>query len=322
MHQFLINFILLLLINNSFSNEDFKLSSKSYEGLFAWKKKAILNKNIMNTENDTGRYSNFFEKIGLLTTQNLNNVFDHYSDEMYLNRFGKKMHKNIHSIGITSWAKFVPAADSKYTGIFEGTPYALIRLSLAIDPKDGVFTPGIAVKFLIDGKPSVNFVAMNSVEGQKSKNFFEKSFSTKIPAATSSTLKLLESRFKKFSSIANQVGLSELSEQTYDLSKIYDGTEKNYPAVIQLRPSERYTNHFKNLKNDDQSTWYQSIIDYSNIDDEIYDVYDSNDENSAKLIGTFILTSKMTTSKYGDETLFFRHEKVTKESITSKCPFH
>ena len=42
-------------------------------------------------------------------------------------------------------------------------------------------TPGMGLKFLRDGIDSANLVAMNSVEGQASWNFFLNDFSNHIP---------------------------------------------------------------------------------------------------------------------------------------------
>ena len=53
----------------------------------------------------------------------------------------------------------------------------------------------MGVKFLRDGTDSANFVAMYSVDGQSSLNFFENSFSNHIPDAKNKALKPLERHF-------------------------------------------------------------------------------------------------------------------------------
>ena len=71
---------------------------------------------------------------------------------------------------------FIPEADTPYTGIFkEGAKNIIIRLSAlrVVDFKklkigtsgekaDGKFMPGISIKILIDGKPSVNIIGAYS----------------------------------------------------------------------------------------------------------------------------------------------------------------
>ena len=45
--------------------------------------------------------------------------------------------------------------------------------------------PGLAVKIFIEGgKPSVNFIAMHSRDGQDDRNFFREAFTNILPPAT------------------------------------------------------------------------------------------------------------------------------------------
>jgi len=62
--------------------------------------------------------------------------------------------------------KLTSSGKHPFTGIFEGADYGIVRFSAASkpDPKSN-FTPGLGLKFLRDGKNSVNLVAMNSVDG-------------------------------------------------------------------------------------------------------------------------------------------------------------
>lgn len=57
-------------------------------------------------------------------------------------------------------------------------------MSLAGKPSDTHITPGIGLKFLRDGIDSANLVAMYSVAGQDSWNFFANDFSNHIPPVT------------------------------------------------------------------------------------------------------------------------------------------
>jgi hypothetical protein len=110
--------------------------------------------------------------------------------DTFQNGFAGPRNKYIHTVGNTGTVKFVPTANSEgYTGLFKGADHAIIRMSLAIQPDqtkttaagaDGNFAPGIGLKFLRDGMPSGNLVAMYSVDGQPSWNFFEFPFSNHI----------------------------------------------------------------------------------------------------------------------------------------------
>ena len=82
--------------------------------------------------------------------------------------------KILHTVGCVAQVKFVPVEHNEgYTGIFEGADYGLMRLSSALFPntankqsaRGSDFAPGMALKFLRDGQPSCNLVAMFSVEG-------------------------------------------------------------------------------------------------------------------------------------------------------------
>ena len=57
------------------------------------------------------------------------------------------------------------------------------RLSLALEPDTEKLNtaPGMGLKFLRDGVDSANLVAMYSVDGQESWNFFKNDFSNHIP---------------------------------------------------------------------------------------------------------------------------------------------
>ncbi len=84
--------------------------------------------------------------------------------------------KFFHSVGNVAKVKFIPVENTAgFTGIFkDGADYGLIRLSLSKKPNlekstpEGAvdnYVPGFGLKFLRDGIPSANIVAMYSVNG-------------------------------------------------------------------------------------------------------------------------------------------------------------
>lgn len=104
-------------------------------------------------------------------------TIDYVSDELPQGR-----RKYIHSVGSVFSAAFTPVSNTPYTGFFEGADSLLIRISLAASPNYSNpsakaaynnFTPGHGLKYLIDGKPSANLVAMHSVNGVNSYNLFD-----------------------------------------------------------------------------------------------------------------------------------------------------
>jgi len=96
--------------------------------------------------------------------------------------------KPIHGEGISAPIEFVPVSNF-YTGIFKTGGVGILRLSRATasDP----FTPGLALKLLVDGDSSVNFHAMYSLDGQKEPNFFKNTFTTHVAPPKRFLLKIL-----------------------------------------------------------------------------------------------------------------------------------
>lgn len=70
----------------------------------------------------------------------------------------------------------------------------------------------MGLKFLRDGVPSANLVAMFSVNGQPDDwNFFSNTFVNHITPATSLKVKALEKKFSSATSFISEVGLSDFA---------------------------------------------------------------------------------------------------------------
>ena len=67
----------------------------------------------------------------------------------------------------------------------------------------------MGLKFLRDGMDSASLVAMYSVDGQPSWNFFLNDFSNHIPDITSLSLKVVGEKFSTASDFIQSVGLSD-----------------------------------------------------------------------------------------------------------------
>ena len=122
--------------------------------------------------------------------------------------------KYIHSVGVTGKVKFVSNGDSQYTGIFKGAEHGLIRMSSAAQPSGSQpLAPGFGLKFLRDGVDSANLVAMFGVNGTPGDwNFFEKSFTTHIGAASGAALEAVAAKFSTATDFIQQVGLSDIAK--------------------------------------------------------------------------------------------------------------
>ena len=121
--------------------------------------------------------------------------------------------KFIHSVGVVATAEWRSLGSHGYTGVFTGSQHVIIRMSLASqpDPQQLKTTPGIALKFLRDGVDSGNMVAMFSVDGQQSWNFFRNNFTNHIPSFQSPALFPLGAKFATATRNIQQVGLSDMA---------------------------------------------------------------------------------------------------------------
>lgn len=116
----------------------------------------------------------------------------------------KGRRKYVHSVGSAFTAKFVAEAGSPYTGLFTGADSLVLRFSLASEPdysntdSDAAFNnfiPALAVKYLIDGRPSENIFAMPGVDGIHSFNYLSEDFNTHIGASSSGAGALIAAKF-------------------------------------------------------------------------------------------------------------------------------
>ena len=83
--------------------------------------------------------------------------------------------KMTHSRGVTLKVAFKSCVDHGYTGIFKGAKNGIMRFSetTRTDPAKAMSAPGFGIKFLRDGMDSANTVAMVSLDGQPSFNYFK-----------------------------------------------------------------------------------------------------------------------------------------------------
>jgi hypothetical protein len=244
-----------------------------------------------------------------LFTEDLKVSFTEKGDVLPEKRF-----KIIHTVGAIAKAEFIPIKEKHpYSGIFKsGNNNVLIRLSVAIKPDtskatpEGAiknFIPGIAIKFLVDGKPSENLVAMWSTSGQASWNFFKFDLTPQfdIPDETDDKDKFVSTKFSEVTYMISTLGLKPLSA----VNDKGEAAEKpSYPFKLIFKPNKELRSKYKDEFEKDFIEQFVEIP--PNYD--LYDVYaiETPDCNENK-IGTIRLTSKLTPSKFGDLELFFSH---------------
>jgi hypothetical protein len=281
-------------------------SSKDYQALYAMEKQTIL-WNFINLDQQSSEWPE-------------SNLIDMLSDKQELtfqengDTLPEGRQKIIHSVGVVAKAKFTPVKGNPYTGILKsGSNEVLIRLSTAKDPKPvdpkpaGAlhrFIPGIALKFLIDGRPSTNLVAMHSSSGQSSWNFFKHEFSTSFDIPyhnVSFAEKLQNSKFCMLNNFISTISTRELCSITNYGKEVEDVKHPfklifKAPEDVQIRGNEWfYQDYIKSVTKFKEGT-------------ELFEVYAVEEPECEKvLVGHIVLTSKFTTSKFGDERLFFKH---------------
>lgn len=227
---------------------------------------------------------------------NLSPSFDHESDELPDGRA-----KILHSNGSVGKITFIPKNDHPFTGIYKTGAIGLARLSLAMPASNTTFVPGMAVKFLIDKHSSLNILAINSLEGQgENWNFFAKDFSNKIAHPTGKILRAIELIFQWTHDPANELSLWRLAAWNRD----------GQPAGIPIYPERIYFKPASDVQNviaaDSRDDFRSSLLLISlGPLYEVYGLYQGNEYH----IGTLMLESELLASQYGDNNLFFQHQR-------------
>jgi len=176
---------------------------------------------------------------------------------------------------------------------------------------------------------------MYALDGQDSWNFFKNDFSNHIPAISAASFKVIGLKFSTATDYIQTMGLKDLGE--FDCR---GGKEQNpnYPFQLIFKPNEELRKKYS----DDFKVDYLEQLKAVPTNYELYDVYAISEPGySAEKIGTFTSTSKLVSSNWGDETLFFRHNYIDLDvedhpswekylpkfslfgsSSKKSCPFH
>ena len=194
--------------------------------------------------------------------------------------------------------------------MFKGADAGFARLSVAkpVDTETPNMAPGMGVKLLRDGHDSANFVCMFSVDGQDSLDFFANDFVNHIPDIKSISLKPLEARFATATDYIQVVGLSEMASYTQDgqaeeaavfpwSMRFVPGGTTSFPSTV----ANGYTDFRTDLASIPSGT-------------TLYTVYamDAPKElgGTETKIAEVVTASELTTSNWGDEKMYFRHERM------------
>lgn len=222
--------------------------------------------------------------------------------------------KAIHAHGSVAKVKFIPTADTPLTGLFTGADYGLLRLSLTGNPSDRGFAPGLALKLLVDGKPSENFSALVSLTGQgNNSNFFAHEFSNIVPVVNQLGPRLINLIFRRVSQFPTRLYLADLSKVDQHGQTV---ANPRYPAQVFLvpHPNVQFSETSKRDFREDLATIAPETRLFSVYGVESSQIGDTalgkpEARQKAQLIGQIQTTSQFVCSSYGDSRLFFRHQR-------------
>lgn len=298
--------ISLVLCCATFGRADEALLPADYESKTAENKFDLLMDHVKATEGTAGNFPNPVGYFQFIVQDDLAPTCDEYSDLIPYNH-----EKRIHSVGPVAAMELTSTGDHPYTGLFQtGTPHALVRLSVATKPLFGRTIPGLAVKFLRDGMPSANFVAMYSLDGQPGGNFFENSFTNQVNSTTSIAKRLIFNKFADVSDPAEAVGLSDIAAYNVDGTKVKAPV---FPAEIILMPNEDLKERFAGAPatQEDLDAQFQSVP----VNTALYTVHARATPTASETqhIGTMRITSTLMSTSFGDDNLFFRHQRLDED---------
>jgi len=284
-----------------------EVHSPSYLGLSATEKAQRIWKNCEDTKT-SGEWLSSLDLLGELMLKSMCPSFFTPGDELPdIKNVTRK--KAIHTVGTVGRVEWRNLGGHNYTGIFQGAQHGIIRPSLAMEPNEEKLktVPGFGLKFLRDGIDSANLVAMYSVNGQESWNFFKNDFSNHIPEIDLTSI-ALAAKFSTATRNIRQVGLSDWGLYGEDGTKV---TNPLFPYKLRFRPTGEF--------------WFsETYVRPVNEDlvaipsgSTLYQVYAQ--DKPTELGGTetriadLVLVSEMITSLWGDQGLFFRHQDMAED---------
>lgn len=228
----------------------------------------------------------------------LSKSFDHTADEMPRGRA-----KVIHPLGTTGAVAWRPLPN-RYTGVFRTGGTGFARLSLAGDPNLLGFTPGMGLKILVSGKPSVNLQVMYSLDGQgENRDFFSNAFSNEIDPPSSLLLKPLAFLFSLVNDPPTYLAVDHFASVN---SRGQTISNPIAPYSLHFHPHADVSGRFsENSKQD-----FRRQLGTLNPGTVLYQIVARQSKGTEdELIGELVLMSPFVASEYQDQKLFFQHHR-------------
>ncbi len=240
----------------------------------------------------------------------LERAFTNSTDE--LDRGRKKL---LHPYGSLVQVRFdrAPTDDSchtEYTGLWSADSLvALARLGWGQDPKALGYVPGVALKFFIAGRSSVNLHLIPSLQGGEDPNYFAQAPTNVLPSPMAGAIKALVKYFKLF---ADQ----PLRLQLDHVAKVYaDGTtlaasDAVAPYQIVLEPTAQARQLYQAELDLQPGVDFRVALEAIPSGTPLYDVLVTASATGCKeRLGRLTTSSEFRASQWGDEKLYFQHAK-------------
>ncbi len=310
-------FCLSLSFVNSYSSFAASESqSKAYEQLNGCVKQEILWQKIKASKHDELPKLSKFGKVEVfkMLFQSMTTKVERTSD------FAPKgWKKRIHKRGVMAKVKFQSTNDHEYTGLFQGAPCSLLRLSLTFRPdpnnkENNKFAPGLAWKIFRDGAPSANVSALYALSGQKlNYNFMENPLSNIVPSGDGLGEKIIHYIFSRVSKFPEELRMEDIASFLPTGQKV---NKVKAPRQIFFVPNPElnFSKDAHDFREDFQKLPEGAVLYTVKVLDNKQDFSDYkldqiNDRaNSATTIGEIVLDSKFIASEFGDTGIFFKHE--------------
>jgi len=255
-------------------------------------------------------------ELAELFVEDMNLSFDTVADDMPDQGFPLGIRqKLVHSVGVVADAQWTVVSNNLgYTGIFaSGCTDMYVRLSLATAPTNASmgFVPGLAIKCLRTNVPSGNMFAMFSLQGQDSYNFFKHDLTNHPPDISPNAgflLNELRSTFAKASGYPVMIGLSNIASLDQNGN---NSTAPVFPFRLVFHPTTALNGAFPDTPSDD---WTSVLVQGLQTPQDLYYVYavqnPNDDPSNFVQIATVTTLSPITTSNWGDVSMFHEHTRM------------
>lgn len=214
--------------------------------------------------------------------------------------------KLVHTFGTTARVALKITSPQAYTGFFQAGGAALMRASDATG--GGKFLPSLALKFFVDGRPSVNLLALPTQPHPPSDpRFFASAYANATLPATSFDAKMVQRSFQKTAEALGGKRLYAVYLPLHNVASVRrDGSSPSkaeVPDRVELHPAKEAAAAWVSTPD-----WRSSLAKIP-VGTKIFDVRASPSiDADATPLGEVWLEAPFVASRYGDERLFFQHD--------------